>query len=53
MVSPPPVALLEQALEYHLRVGDALAQEVVDQAGMSGEDGRTRSLPGVPMGKRP
>ena len=46
------VALAEQPLEYHLRVGDALPQEVVHQAGVAGEHARRgpppRPSPGAP-----
>ena len=45
------VALAEQPLEYHLRVGDALPQEVVHQAGVAGEHARRGPPPAVPVGQ--
>lgn len=47
------VALAEQPLEYHLRVGDALPQEVVHQAGVAGEHARRGPPPAVPVGQGP
>lgn len=47
------VALAEQPLEYHLRVGDALPQEVVHQAGVAGKHARRGPPPAVPVGQGP
>lgn len=47
------VALAEQPLEYHLRVGDALPQEIVHQAGVPGEHARRGPPPAVPVGQGP
>ena len=47
------VALGDQPLEYHLRVGDALPQEIVHQAGVSGEHARRGPPPAVPVGQDP
>ena len=47
------VALAEQPLEFHLRVGDALSQGVVQRAGVPGEHARCGPPPAVPVGQGP
>ena len=47
------VPLAQQPLEDHLRVGDALPEQVVDEPGVAGEHGGLGPPAAVAVGERP